>query len=438
VLKDHTFRHHLKNPFFACHKTFTIYWNDRKIRFLNSIFSHKMAEDNTINNMAKNRNQPENHLAIGHSIGSDVDIGNDNHASSYTDDPRNNQCNKPVNSDVVAHNNARTDIGYTENAAFSQLWPNLAAEMESNNNRLAIAEQGNLMSMTHSVRNLGFVPNMNMNFNHQQINALNASLNAAGTINNVGFPRLRNPMLVPDVNATLSNTTGFQNSHHHAGFSAEFIPGTQNHNHMNPFAVTEDSHIAAMHRGVPSGERCYGGQSGLTQGSMGDSSSMLRGRAGNSGNNKAGSKRRGTDGRGVANLSIAKRVRHSEQPETLAQEQHQPPSAASVSGQWGNTSTGRSYPLFVEGDERNLSQYQCLARKQMEVFEATAEDAGNNAQGRNRPILPGQIGIRCRHCYKLPPKERKTGSVYFPNRVRIGVIVWLCTVELGHWSGIDA
>jgi hypothetical protein len=80
--------------------------------------------------------------------------------------------------------------------------------------------------------------------------------------------------------------------------------------------------------------------------------------------------------------------------------------------------TGRSYVLSIEEDVRNLSQYQCLARQQIEVFEATAEDANTNAQGRNRPVLIGQVGIRCRHCYKLPPRQRKTGSVYYPNRVR--------------------
>jgi hypothetical protein len=80
--------------------------------------------------------------------------------------------------------------------------------------------------------------------------------------------------------------------------------------------------------------------------------------------------------------------------------------------------TGRCFSLYIESDERNLSHYQCLARKQIEIFESTSDDANTNAQGRNRPILPGQVGIRCRHCAKAPPKQRKTGSVYYPNRVR--------------------
>jgi hypothetical protein len=78
----------------------------------------------------------------------------------------------------------------------------------------------------------------------------------------------------------------------------------------------------------------------------------------------------------------------------------------------------RCFSLYNDTDERNISQYQCLARKQIEIFESTPDDACSNAQGRNRPINPGQVGIRCRHCKKSPPKQRKTGSVYYPNRVR--------------------
>ena len=83
---------------------------------------------------------------------------------------------------------------------------------------------------------------------------------------------------------------------------------------------------------------------------------------------------------------------------------------------------GRSVSLYIESDERNLSQYQCLARQQIELFESTVEEAGTNAQGRNRPIVPGQVGIRCKHCAKLPPKQRKTGSVYYPNKVSPGLV----------------
>jgi hypothetical protein len=127
------------------------------------------------------------------------------------------------------------------------------------------------------------------------------------------------------------------------------------------------------------------------------------------------------------------------------------PMAANVVVTTTTTTTGRSYLLYTESDERNLSQYQCMARKQIEIFEATPDDANINAQGRNRPVLVGQVGIRCKHCAKTTTKtttttgttttgavatttttnnpksvprtkQRKTGSIYFPNRVSSGVM----------------
>lgn len=74
-------------------------------------------------------------------------------------------------------------------------------------------------------------------------------------------------------------------------------------------------------------------------------------------------------------------------------------------------------PLDTDQDKNIISAYQYFIRKQIEVFEATAKEAGCTAQGRNRPILPGQVGIRCRHCARLEPKDRATGAVYFPNRM---------------------
>ena len=75
--------------------------------------------------------------------------------------------------------------------------------------------------------------------------------------------------------------------------------------------------------------------------------------------------------------------------------------------------------LYMTCDEQNLSGYQCLARKQIEVFQARPEDVHANAQGRNRPIRLGQVGIRCRHCKIAPPKQRKAGAVYFPSKASI-------------------
>jgi hypothetical protein len=78
---------------------------------------------------------------------------------------------------------------------------------------------------------------------------------------------------------------------------------------------------------------------------------------------------------------------------------------------------GRTIGLYLPMDEECLSEYQCLLRKQVELFEAIKEDLSARAQGRNKPIALGQAGIRCRHCAKLRMGERAKGSVYFPSKL---------------------
>jgi hypothetical protein len=74
--------------------------------------------------------------------------------------------------------------------------------------------------------------------------------------------------------------------------------------------------------------------------------------------------------------------------------------------------------LYMQScDDDNLSSYQCLVRKQIEIFEAKDEDIESNAQGRNRPIVPGQVGIRCRHCSRIPPRHRTRGATYYPAKL---------------------
>ena len=74
--------------------------------------------------------------------------------------------------------------------------------------------------------------------------------------------------------------------------------------------------------------------------------------------------------------------------------------------------------LYLECDDQNLSPYQCLIRKQIEFFQASQEEIDGTAQGRNTPIVLGQVGIRCRHCAIHAPQKRRAGAVYFPRRVR--------------------
>ena len=89
--------------------------------------------------------------------------------------------------------------------------------------------------------------------------------------------------------------------------------------------------------------------------------------------------------------------------------------------------------LGMDCDTSNLSAYQCLARQHIEFFQATKDYLHANCQGRNRPIVLGQVGIRCRHCSDLTPKYRKAGSAYFPSKVS-----WLLTTLRGFvWYVVE-
>lgn len=81
----------------------------------------------------------------------------------------------------------------------------------------------------------------------------------------------------------------------------------------------------------------------------------------------------------------------------------------------GNLLSPRSLALPQDGEI--LSEYQCLVRKQIEAFDAQQEDVESHARGRNKPIVLGQMGIRCKHCHMLPLQKRERGSVYFPSKL---------------------
>lgn len=96
--------------------------------------------------------------------------------------------------------------------------------------------------------------------------------------------------------------------------------------------------------------------------------------------------------------------------------------------------TGRPpIQLYLSCDDTVMSPYQVLARRQIEFFEANVDDIESNAQGRNKPIVLGQVGIRCRHCNHLPPKQRKRGAVYYPAKLE-GVYQAAHNMALSHFS----
>jgi hypothetical protein len=97
--------------------------------------------------------------------------------------------------------------------------------------------------------------------------------------------------------------------------------------------------------------------------------------------------------------------------------------------------TNRSaVPLYLDYDEQALSEYQCLLRKQIELFETRPDDIQGNAQGRNTPIYVGQVGIRCRHCSVLPKAVRPMGTVYY-SRTLSGVYQVAQNMAKVHYFG---
>lgn len=82
------------------------------------------------------------------------------------------------------------------------------------------------------------------------------------------------------------------------------------------------------------------------------------------------------------------------------------------------TLTGRpSTPLYLSCDPATFSEYQVLVRKCIELFEAKDVDVTSNAQGRNRPLVLGQVGIRCIYCAMVHPSERSRGAMYYPSKL---------------------
>ncbi|KAL3943035.1 MAG: hypothetical protein SGARI_000074 [Bacillariaceae sp.] len=94
-----------------------------------------------------------------------------------------------------------------------------------------------------------------------------------------------------------------------------------------------------------------------------------------------------------------------------------------LAGPFFNGSASSSKPkhkplsLYMECDTDSLSEYQCLIRQQIELFAADKSEAASSVQGRNKQIVEGQVGIRCRHCAHVPSRQRQKGSMYFPTKL---------------------
>jgi hypothetical protein len=75
-------------------------------------------------------------------------------------------------------------------------------------------------------------------------------------------------------------------------------------------------------------------------------------------------------------------------------------------------------PLGLEDDKYWLSELQVYLRSNFaEVFSATDQDTASVPHGRNKPILLGQVGVRCRHCKHLSPAERGQQATSYPSLI---------------------
>jgi hypothetical protein len=98
-----------------------------------------------------------------------------------------------------------------------------------------------------------------------------------------------------------------------------------------------------------------------------------------------------------------------------------------------NYDPGKVKDLSLPSDTENLSEYQCLLRKQIILFSVAAQDIQCSAQGRNKPISLGQVGVLCRHCSCVPPGMRPCGAVYFPAQLS-GLYQASQNMAINHFS----
>lgn len=109
------------------------------------------------------------------------------------------------------------------------------------------------------------------------------------------------------------------------------------------------------------------------------------------------------------------------QDRTSFSDQHPAPTAASSASSQSSVNWGPDgfpfdlpTPLGLPDDHLRLSAHQVFLRQQIEAFRASHQDVSTHKRGRNKPIVVGQVGIRCRHCAHVPVGHRQKGSTYFP------------------------
>ena len=75
--------------------------------------------------------------------------------------------------------------------------------------------------------------------------------------------------------------------------------------------------------------------------------------------------------------------------------------------------------LSLPEDKISLSETLCIVRENIEVFIATEADVKAPAPGRKRPVVVGQVGLRCIHCRVATHQSEKVKrAVCFPSSIK--------------------
>ena len=90
-------------------------------------------------------------------------------------------------------------------------------------------------------------------------------------------------------------------------------------------------------------------------------------------------------------------------------------------------------PLSEEGDRDHLNPLHCFVRQHVEIFTADEKDVAAPAPGRKTPVILGQVGIRCKHCTKLPIKERVKRAICYPPSVE-GIYHSVSNMKFDHFG----
>jgi hypothetical protein len=90
-----------------------------------------------------------------------------------------------------------------------------------------------------------------------------------------------------------------------------------------------------------------------------------------------------------------------------------------ANGTTGMVTTAGILLLSLPEDRVSLSETLCIVRENVEVFTATEADVKAPAPGRKRPVVEGQVGLRCIHCRAaVHQSEKVKRAVCFPSSIK--------------------